>query len=84
MGYFQVRYDSRVVIYERKMFIRLATGVECEDSKNPWAVLVVKWSVFSPSTPTIRVRIPLKSTVFCYLSCLKITKVKKEAGDGPL
>jgi len=27
MGYFTVRYDSRVVIYERKMFIRLATGV---------------------------------------------------------
>ena len=27
MGYFQVRYDSRVVIYERKMFIRLATDV---------------------------------------------------------
>ena len=26
MGYFQVRYDSRVVIYERKMLIRLATG----------------------------------------------------------
>ena len=26
MGYFPVRYDSRVVIYERKIFIRLATG----------------------------------------------------------
>ena len=26
MGYFLFRYDSRVVIYERKMFIRLATG----------------------------------------------------------
>ena len=26
MGCFQVRYDSRVVIYERKLFIRLATG----------------------------------------------------------
>ena len=26
MGYFPVRYDSRVVIYEHKMFIRLATG----------------------------------------------------------
>ena len=26
MGYFPVRYDSRVVIYELKMFIRLATG----------------------------------------------------------
>ena len=25
MGYFPVRYTSRVVIYERKMFIRLAT-----------------------------------------------------------
>ena len=24
MGYFTVRYDSRVVIYERNMFIRLA------------------------------------------------------------
>ena len=27
MGCLQVRYDSRVVIYERKLFIRLATGV---------------------------------------------------------
>ena len=26
MGYFQVRYDSRVIIYDRKMFIRLDTG----------------------------------------------------------
>ena len=26
MGYFPVRYDSGVVIYELKMFIRLATG----------------------------------------------------------
>ena len=25
MGYFQVRYDTIVVIYERKLFIRLAT-----------------------------------------------------------
>ena len=25
MGYFPVRYDSRVIIYECKMFIRLAT-----------------------------------------------------------
>ena len=26
MGYFQVRYAYRVVTYEHKMFIRLATG----------------------------------------------------------
>ena len=30
MGYFPVRYDSRVVIYKRKMFIRLATGAEIQ------------------------------------------------------
>ena len=28
MGYFPVRYDSRVVIYKRKVFIRLATVVQ--------------------------------------------------------
>ena len=27
MGYFQVRYDSRVVNYDRKLFIRLATEI---------------------------------------------------------
>ena len=27
MECFQVRYDSRVVNYERKLFIRLATGL---------------------------------------------------------
>ena len=27
MGYFEVRYDSRVVNYDRKLFIRLATGM---------------------------------------------------------
>ena len=29
MGYFQVRYDSRVVNYDPKLFIRLATG-QCD------------------------------------------------------
>ena len=28
MAYFTVRFNSRVIIYERKMFIRLATGEE--------------------------------------------------------
>ena len=27
MGYFQVRYDSRVVNYDHRGFIRLATGL---------------------------------------------------------
>ena len=30
MGYFQVRYDSRVVIYDCKAFIRLTTE-DCEE-----------------------------------------------------
>ena len=60
-----------------------------------WAVVVVKWSAFLPSTPTIRVRIPLKSTVFSVILCLKRTKINKkrpglahfkkiEAVNGPL
>ena len=28
MGYFKVRYDSRVVNYDRRGFIRLATGLQ--------------------------------------------------------
>ena len=27
MGYFQVRYDSRVINYDHRSFIRLATGL---------------------------------------------------------
>ena len=34
MGYFPVRYNSRVVIYEHKMFIRFATGVKSDCSVN--------------------------------------------------
>ena len=48
-------------------------------------VVVVKWSACSPSTPKIRVCIPLKPTVFSVILCLKRTKInKKEAGVGPL
>ena len=46
-----------------------------------WAVMVAKWSACSPSTPTIRIRIPKKLKKFC----LKRTKIrKKEAGVGTL
>ena len=47
-------------------------------------VVVVKWSACSPSTPTIRVQIPLKHTVFSAQFVVKRTKInKKEAGVGP-
>ena len=42
------------------------------------AVVVVKWSACLPSTPTIRVRIPLKPTVFSVILCLKRTKINKK------
>ena len=35
MGYFPVRYDSRVVIYDRRGFIRLATALLKARSDRP-------------------------------------------------
>ena len=34
MGYFQVRYDSRVVSYERKCFITVATELVKDSTLN--------------------------------------------------
>ena len=41
-------------------------------------VVVVKWSACLPSTPKIRVRIPLKPIVFSVMLCLKRTKINKK------
>ena len=41
MGYFQVMYDSRVVNYEHKLFIRLATDPRCVLSGFDDAILSV-------------------------------------------
>ena len=41
MGYFQVRYDTRVVIYEQKLFIRLATAESCDLSCPIWGTYEV-------------------------------------------
>ena len=45
MGYFQVRYVSRVVIYKCKMFIRLAT--ECLNAKNPKQLSLPRLPLFN-------------------------------------
>ena len=39
-------------------------SVALQQTRTTWAVVVVKWSACSPSTPTFRVRIPLRSTIF--------------------
>ena len=47
------------------------------------AVVVVKWSAYSPSTPMIRVRITLTSTVYSVKFVLEKNKNKqKQAGVG--
>ena len=40
MGYFQVMYESKVVIYNRKMFIRLATGYEQDYSATRFHIAI--------------------------------------------
>ena len=92
-------YDSRVVIYTRKMLIRLTTAcntkiklpasqitfLDSEVKKDyTGAVVVVKWSACSPSFPTIRVRILLMSTEFSVNFVFDKNKnIQKEAGVGP-
>ena len=57
--------------------------VESLSNHNICVVVVVKWSAFSPSTLTIRVRIPLKPRVFSVKFVFEKTKDKqKEAGAG--
>ena len=43
--------------------------------------MVVKGSEYSTSTPTIRVRILLKSTIFCLIFLLKTTKINKKLAE---
>ena len=52
MGFFQVRYDSIVINYERKLFIRLATGVDGEKSgfvlfQKHIFIFATLWIIFS-------------------------------------
>ena len=59
----------------------LTSRISSNDKMTGRAVVVVKWSACSPSTPAIRVQIPLKSTVFSVILCLKRTKINiKEVG----
>ena len=53
MGCFQVRYDSRVVIYERKLFIRLATEnnhLLCKGKYHCMTDLLFEWFGFNQTS----------------------------------
>ena len=56
MGYFPVRYDSRVVNYDRRGFIRLATGsrfLGVQSSRDGWSS-----GPLSPVLPLLFVPLP--------------------------
>ena len=52
-------------------------GIVLKETAESWVVVVVKWSVCSPSTPTIRVRIPAEVYKFSVKVLLKRTKINK-------
>ena len=45
MGYFQVRYNSRVVIYNRRNFIRLTTRSTCDQANKEFVLTNYKSTV---------------------------------------
>ena len=59
------------------IFIRIFTI-----KSNSWAVVVVKWSVCSPSLLTIRVRILLTPTVFSVKFVVEKNENKQKRGRG--
>ena len=73
MGYFQVRYDSRVVNYDYRGFIKLATG--CKEMFNREVVVVQ----LVKRTPEDRSSNP----VFCEILFIFSTSTEnKEKGPG--
>ena len=69
MGYFQVRYNSRVVIYERKMFKRLATHLNTTLVRG-----MVKWLREGTHDWKFRVQIPTPNTrwiIKTFICCIK-------------
>ena len=72
MGYFQVRYDSRVVIYDGKMFIRLATGcnglVHCRHRQAASFTFALLLTV--SQTITVQICTYLNNTIALFLSIL--------------
>ena len=88
-----VYYDSSVVdndwkislvINDRRVLIRLGTACLYHLRNYRRDVVVVKWTACSHSTPTIRVRIPLKPKVFSVKFVLEMNENnQKEACVGP-
>ena len=65
MGYFQVRYDSRVVNYDRRGFIRLATEVRSDymQKSADSAVDLHQWRAWKFSISAASVNEPLASNM---------------------
>ena len=65
MGYFQIRYDSRVINYEHKLFIRLATlGHSAKSPITDEQTLKLYLPILSLSGVAIAMQFLHKSEVF--------------------
>ena len=74
MGYFQVRYDSRVVIYNRRGFIRLGTGLNLAADLGPVLALLLLYSGHRIFTYIIRGK--YNCTYLGRTSCLEVSLVE--------
>ena len=79
MEHFKVMYDSRVVIYEQKMFIRLATGVfmKCQNNTDSTRRTITKFvwqlgSRYAPSSPSNKDLHGYQFTSFCLLLMVRV------------
>ena len=88
-----MRYSTSLKIARQKIakFLDGITLLTCgkiwdkEGQRKDEVLVVVKWSACLPSNPLIRVRIPLKPTVFSVkFEFEKNKNIQKEARVGPL
>ena len=58
------------------MYVKFTNELELKE----WAVVVVKWSAWSPFAPTIQVRIPRAPTIFLQKFFVWKTRKKQKRG----
>ena len=83
MGYFQVRYNSRVAIYKHKMFITLATGggFFIWNALAVWSTCLQKYEkVFATliwkASEWLRTKVSFRcSEISCFVYCSNLEKI---------
>ena len=68
-----------ISVYPYRHFWTKTCFITSTIKQRVWAVVVVKWSACSPSTPWIRVQIPLMPTIFFQDLYLKRPKINEKS-----